>query len=119
MFFMTKKQRPPREKFARVPEEIRRLSVLLEEEALRWPEVSARSMFGMRALYRKGVIFALLPETKMIDRPTAIGYKFADRPEARREGHQWQLFDVGSEADIAGALQILGEAHRKAGAKRA
>lgn len=75
-------------------------------------------MFGMRAVYRKGVIFALLPETKMIDRSTAIGYKFADRPQARREGHQWQLFDVENEADLAKALQLLGEAHRKAGAKR-
>jgi hypothetical protein len=116
---MKKKQRSSREKFALVPEEMRRLSALLEEELLRWPDVSARSMFGMRAVYRKDVIFALLPESKMIDRPTAIGYKFANRSEARRQGHQWQLFDVRSEADIAEALQILGDAHRKAGAKRA
>lgn len=98
---------------------MRRLSTLLEEEILRWPGVTVRSMFGMRAVYRKGIIFALLPETKMIDRPTAIGYKFADRQQARREGHQWQLFDVESEGDLAKALQVLGEAHRKAGAKRA
>ena len=97
---------------------MRRLSVLLEEEMLRWPGVTVRSMFGMRAVYRKGVIFALLPETKMIDRETAVGYKFADRAQTRREGHQWQLFDVKSKADLAKALQVLGEAHRKAGSKR-
>lgn len=113
------KQRSYQPKFARVSEDMRRLAVLLEEEVLRWPGVSSKSMFGMRAIYRNKIIFALLPETKMIDRPNAIAYKFADRHEARREGHQWQLFDVESEVDLTGALQILGEAHCKAGAKRA
>lgn len=116
---MMKKQPSIREKFARISDDMRRLSALLEEEVQRWPDVAVRSMFGMRAVYRKKTIFALLPETRMIDRPNAIAYKFADRPQARREGHKWQLFDVHNEADLSGALQILSEAYRKAGAKRA
>jgi TfoX/Sxy family transcriptional regulator of competence genes len=98
---------------------MRRLSVLLEEELLRWPDVAVRSMFGMRAFYRKETIFALLPATKMIDRPNAIAYKFAEKAPTKREGHKWQLFDVENEASLAEALQTLQTAYRKAATKRA
>jgi hypothetical protein len=113
-----KKQRSYQPKFARVSEEMRRLAVLLEEEVLRWPDVSIKPMFGMRAIYRNKVIFGLLPETKMINRPDAIAYKFADRPQERRQGHQWQLFDIEDGSRLSEALQILDEAYRKAKAKR-
>lgn len=76
-------------------------------------------MFGMRAIYRKETIFALLPETKMIDRPNAIAFKFADQSQVKREGKKWQLFDVESEANLTQALQVLSEAYHKAKTKRA
>jgi hypothetical protein len=114
IFLMMKTRRSSRKPFAHISEEMRRISVLLEEEVQRWPDVAVHSMFGMRAVYRKDVIFALLPETKMINRPNAIVYKFADKAEAKREGKKWQLFDVEGESSIAEALQVLNDAYRKA-----
>jgi TfoX/Sxy family transcriptional regulator of competence genes len=114
-----RKQHSYRPKFAQVPEEMRRLAVLLEEEVLRWPNVSVKPMFGMRAIYHGKTIFGLLPEAKMINRSNAIGYKFAERPEAKRKGHQWQIFEVEDESSLTEALQILHEAYNKAITKRA
>jgi TfoX/Sxy family transcriptional regulator of competence genes len=110
------KNRTSRAKFARISEEMRRLSVLLEEELLQWPDVSARSMFGMRAMYRGEIIFALLPKTKMIERSNAIACKFAGS-QINRKGKQWQLFHMENEKSLAEALQILHQAHHKAGMK--
>jgi len=53
---------------------MRRISALIGDEILRWPEVTERPMFGMRAFYRKGVVFALLPDKRTMDRPNSIAY---------------------------------------------
>jgi hypothetical protein len=103
-----------RPKFARVSEEMRRLSALIGEELMRWPEVTERPMFGMRAFYRKDVVFALLPEKRTMDRPNSIAYKLADEDRTLREGRKWRLFDVEDESAIAEALQVLDEAYCKA-----
>jgi hypothetical protein len=109
------KHRPiSRPKFSRTSEEMRRLSALLGEELLRWPDVSERPMFGMRAFYRKETIFALLPAARTMDRPNTIAYKFADEDRTMREGKKWRLFDVEGESSIAEALQVLDEAYCKA-----
>jgi len=108
------KQRPmSRPKFARASTEMRRISALIGDEILRWPEVTERPMFGMRAFYRKGVVFALLPDKRTMDRPNSIAYKLAD-DDSSREGRKWRLFDVEDESGITDALQLLGEAYRKA-----
>ncbi len=39
---------------------MKRLSALLAEELGNWPGVTMQPMFGLRAVYRKGVIFAML-----------------------------------------------------------
>lgn len=62
MSFTMKDRHTCRPKFARISEEMRRLAVLPEEELLRRPDVTVRSRFGMRAVYRKETIFALLPK---------------------------------------------------------
>jgi hypothetical protein len=48
------------------PAEFRRISAMLADEVLTWPGVTVQPMFGMRALYRDGTVFALLPETRTI-----------------------------------------------------
>ena len=103
-----------RPKFSRCSEEMRRLSALLGEELLRWPDVSERPMFGMRAFYRKDTVFALLPAARTMDRPNSIAYKLADEDRTMREGRKWRLFDVEDESGIAEALQVLGQAYGKA-----
>jgi hypothetical protein len=101
--------------FPRISEEMHRLSTLLGEELLRWPDVSARPMFGMRAFYRKQTVFGLLPETRAMERPNAIGYKLAGKTSTDRKGKKWHLLDLESEADLTRALQIFDKAYRLAG----
>jgi hypothetical protein len=103
-----------RPKFARASDEMRRLSALLGSELLRWPDVSERPMFGMRAFYRKDTVFALLPAARTMDRPNSIAYKLADKDASVREGGKWRLFDIEDESGIKDALQLLDEAYCKA-----
>ena len=71
-------------------------------------------MFGMRAFYRKDSVFALLPAARTMDRPNSIAYKLVDEDRSTREGKKWRLFDIEDESGIAGALQVLEQAYRKA-----
>ncbi len=103
-----------RPKFARASDEMRRLAALLGEELLRWPDVSERPMFGMRAFYRRDTVFALLPAARTMDRPNSIAYKLADKDRTVREGKKWRLFDIENESGITEALQVLDEAYCKA-----
>jgi hypothetical protein len=103
-----------RPKFARASEEMRRLSALLGDELLLWPDVSERPMFGMRAFYRKDNVFALLPAARTMDRPNSIAYKLSDNDRATREGRKWRLFDIEDESGIKDALRVLDEAYCKA-----
>jgi hypothetical protein len=93
---------------------MRRLSALLGDELLRWPDVSERPMFGMRAFYRKDTVFALLPAARTMDRPNSIAYKLADKDASVREGRKWRLFDIEDESGIKDALRVLDEAYCKA-----
>jgi hypothetical protein len=104
-----------RPKFSRVSEEMRRLSALLGEELLRWPDVNERPMFGLRAFYRRDTIFALLPAARTMDRPNSIAYKLTDNDRTTREGKKWKLFDIENEAGLTEAIQVLDQAYRKAG----
>jgi hypothetical protein len=86
---------------------------MLGEELLRWPEVSAKPMFGMRAFYRGPVIFAILPDKRALDTPRSIGYKLATAAR-KREGEKWQLFEIGDAAALNNALAVLDKAYRRA-----
>jgi len=70
-------------------------------------------MFGLRAFYRGAVIFAMLPDKRALESPTAIAYKLTGGTE-KREGQKWQLFDLEEERDVGEALACLDKAYRKA-----
>jgi hypothetical protein len=102
---MAKSARSKRPKLVLVSEETRHLCLLLAQELLRWPEVSARPMFGLRAFYRGGVVFAMLPDKRALESPSAIAYKLAD---------QWHSFESTNEHDIEEALARLKQAYTRA-----
>jgi hypothetical protein len=79
--------------------------VSLAEEVAGWPDVSTRPMFGLRAIYRKKVIFALLPEKRALESLTAIWYK--------QEG-KWVSFEVRDENDMGRALAVIEKAYGRA-----
>ena len=85
---------------------MQRLSALLGEELGNWPGVTTRPMFGLRAVYRNGVIFAMLPDKRSFEIPDGIAYK---------EGGKWRVFEVGDEGRIAAALGVLEKAYLACG----
>jgi hypothetical protein len=110
---MAKSTRGKRPQLVAVSGEMRRVSSLLEQELLRWPDVKVRSMFGLRAFYRGVVIFAMLPDKRALENPQAIGYKLADG-DPKRPGEKWLLFDLKNENEIDNALACLDTAYRRA-----
>jgi hypothetical protein len=98
-----------RPKLPRPAEATLRLASLVADEALRWPEVSGRPMFGMRALYRGKAIFALLPDKRALGSATAIACKVAGG------NPQWRLWELETEEQIGGALVLLERAYGRAG----
>jgi hypothetical protein len=86
-------------------EEMRHASALLAQELLSWPDVGTRPMFGLRAFYRRGVIFAMLPEKRAFEVPNGIAYN---------EGGKWKVFEVENEAGIGKALAVLEKAYGRA-----
>jgi hypothetical protein len=84
---------------------MKRLSALLAEELGNWPGVTMRPMFGLRAVYRKGVIFAMLPDKRSFEIPDGIAYK---------ERGKWTVFEVGDEQGIGRALGVLEKAYARA-----
>ena len=104
-----------RPKLVRVSEEMRRICDALAQELLTWPGVTTRPMFGMRAFYRGGVIFAALPDKRAMENPTAISYKLPNGVELS-EGEKWHSFELADDRAIGAALQRLDKAYRAAGA---
>jgi len=101
-----------RPRLVAISEDMKRISALLSEELLRWPNVSGRPMFGLRAFYRGTVVFAMLPDKRALQSPTAIAYKLPAGTQ-RREGKKWQLFEMKGEGDVANALACLDKAYRR------
>jgi len=94
-----------RTKLPLVPEEMRRVFSLLAEEVCTWPDVHTRLMFGFRAVYRGGVIFAMLPDKRSLEMPNAIAYK---------RGGKWLAFEVKGEEGIGEVLAVLESAYARA-----
>lgn len=88
-----------------VSEEMRRSFALLAEELSTWPGVSTKLMFGFRAVYREGAVFAMLPDKRSLEVRDAIAYK---------DGGKWLAFEVKNEEGIGGALAILEKAYATA-----
>lgn len=114
---MAKSGASKRPRLSPISEEMRRLSALLSEELLHWPGVSARPMFGMRAFYHGAVVFAMLPDKRALESPTAIAYKLPVGAPPR-EGQKWRLFELEGERDLGSALACLDKAYRRAGSTR-
>jgi len=95
-----------------ISEEMRHLFVLLGEEVVRWPGVNVRPMFGMRAFYRANIVFAMLPEKRALESPSAIAYKVATGAK-EKERKKWKLFKLTSAQELGAALAVLDEAYRK------
>src|SRR5580692_8702791 len=87
-----------RPKLPPVSEEMRRIFALIAEEVGTWPQVSTRLMFGFRAVYRRGVVFAMLPDKRSLEVVDSIAYK---------DGGEWRSLEVKSEAGIGEALAVL------------
>jgi hypothetical protein len=98
--------------FPKTSEEMRRFSVLLEDEMKRWPGVRTGKMFGMVSVYRGDRIFAFLPATRAIRQANSIMIK-RELP-AKRDGEKWEWLEVRSDADLASALRRLDEAYKTA-----
>ena len=79
---------------------------LVGEEVLRWPGVSTRLMFGLRAMYRSGVVFAMLPDKRSLKVRNSIAYI---------EDGNWKSFEMENEAGVGGALATLEKAYKGAG----
>jgi hypothetical protein len=101
---------------AKPSEEMRHVSALIDGEISQWPEVTARSMFGFRAYYRKGAIFALLPETRALETPNSIAYKL--QTGGAREGAMWIFCETDGPDSVRRALTLLDRAYRTAGRKK-
>jgi hypothetical protein len=123
-----KRPAAPRPKLLPVSEETRRWSALLESELLSWPGVTAKRMFGFRALYRGKRIFAALPHSRGFGPDSSILLKFDPMPPAllrRAEsdsrlhtnspGKGWFSFTLASDADLHDALEWLNHAYETAG----
>ena len=101
---MARTNKGKRPKLEVVPEEMRRVFSLIAEEVATWPEVTAKSMFGLRAMYRGGVVFAMIPDKRSLEIPDAVAYK---------EGGEWKTFEVKGEEGIGGALGVLEKAYAR------
>src|SRR6266481_2773038 len=105
--------RGKRPRLVPLSEEMRHRSSLLAEELLRWPGVSMRPMFGLRACYRGTVVFAMLPDKRALESAHAIAYKLPSGVQSK-EGGKWTLFELENDHDIGRALVNLDKAYRKA-----
>jgi hypothetical protein len=112
----------------RISDETRLLSAHLEQELMSWPDVSAKPMFGMVALYRGQRIFAALPRTRAMETACSVSFKLP-RPSrtmkdelardsrvvrAERSMENWISFEVRSPRDVTDALEWFGRAYRQA-----
>ena len=98
----SKKDRP---KLPSVSEGMRRTFALIAEEVSTWPGVTTKLMFGFRAIYHDGVVFAMLPDKRSLEVADAIAYK---------EGKEWKALEVKDEEGIRGALAVLESAYATA-----
>src|SRR6201982_2745557 len=75
-----KKPRPSAKERARpgmrvASEEVRAWSAALEAEALTWPSVSRRPLFGLIGLYLKDQLFAALPRQRSLGPRNSLAFK--------------------------------------------
>lgn len=106
---------------------------MLAGEVTGWPGVTTRPMFGLTAVYRKEAIFAVLPKTRGMESGNSLAFKIPEatlrmRKRLQADGRiqetmmqkaRWFVFEMGSDADLRGALRWLNEAYEAAGKGKA
>jgi len=107
-------------------EEMKQWSTMLGGELSRWPQVTARPMFGLRGFYRGKKIFAALPVTRAIKNPNSLIFRIKPMPpdlleRAKKEPRidtenavpsaKWFVFELNSEADFRDALWWINQAY--------
>ena len=117
------KRRP---QFARISEEMKQWSALLEAELAAWPAVTTRRMFGMLAFYRRGKVFAALPRTRCFETPRSVAFKLPRKtPQTLKrlrsderilttwnQDSKWIAYELNSAQDLKDALQWFDLAYR-------
>lgn len=118
----------PRPKLPPVSEEMKAWSAALDAELADWPRVSARAMFGFKALYRGKRIFAVLPRTRAMGTANSLAFKLEDaaprvlarlRKDSRiqttiMQARRWFVFELSSDRDLKDALDWLARAYEAA-----
>lgn len=126
------KARSPRQampKFVPISEEMKQWSSLMASELHSWPGISTKPMFGFLSFYRRGAVFAALPQTRGFGSPSTLIVKFNPIPADWRKQAQsdpridantrvpdkgWIGFTLASESDLRDALLWLNRAYEKA-----
>ncbi len=121
-----KHKRNSRAKFSIISEEMKEWSAMLAAELNSWPGITTRSMFGFLFYYRRGKVFAALPQTRGFSGPSSLIFKFNSMPPALLKGAQrdlrmdtntrvpgkgWFTFEFGSESDVRDGLSWLNHAY--------
>jgi hypothetical protein len=116
----------------RATDEVRVISEFLLTELLGWPQVTAKPMFGLRAVYRGKAIFAALPATRALNTSCSVSFKLPTKTPATLkllEGDDcivtselkmanWFSFEVRSDRDIPDAIGWFARAYEQAGKAR-
>ncbi|MFN2406745.1 MAG: luciferase family protein [Pyrinomonadaceae bacterium] len=107
-----------RPKLFTIDAEMQHSCALLEQELSAWPEVTAKSMFGMTGFYHGKNIFAAIPRTKAADSPRSLLIKLSGVKDKRLKyavgpDSAWVAFELESVNDIPEALRWLGEAYKQ------
>jgi len=125
----SRRPRASRAKFLPISEEMKQWSALLASELNSWPGITTRSMFGFLFFYRKGTVFAALPQTRGFSSSSSLIVKFNPMPpgllkraqtdprmdtNTRVPGKGWFSFELSSEADMRDALFWLNHAYEAA-----
>ncbi|MGB7844089.1 MAG: hypothetical protein WBL63_00610 [Candidatus Acidiferrum sp.] len=121
--------RTSRAKFLPISDEMKKWSALLASELNSLPGITTRRMFGFLFFYRKGKVFAALPQTRGFSSSSSLIVKFnpmspvllklAQRDprmdtHTRVPGKGWFSFELASEADVRDALFWLNHAYEAA-----
>jgi hypothetical protein len=118
---------------------MRQWAEALAAEVQQWPGVTLKNAFGMRLLYRKGVVFAALPSTRALYEEDAILIKFMTPPaklanriaaeprfvgtmeqrmtkthKSAGESKRWRIFRIREDADVHRAIEWMAEAYQVA-----
>ena len=108
-------------------DDMKRWSALLAQELSDWPQVIAKPMFGVLAIYRGKQIFAALPAKRAMHSPNSILLRFktpapnflqrvASDPRMSHNAQDrfWFPFQIESDADLRDAIALLAEGYEAA-----